>query len=483
MKFKLPRNIISNNVIKNVLYLITLVLALSYIINEQNLALITLILIAGGVYAINKSVVIALFIAIIITNLLLTMNYFENIETMTNNTNMNNMNNMNNVNNNTNCCAGGTFYNSNLINYSTISENINNKITCATIESNINANMPTDESQKARFLSILYSNYGYLKAKSICDTMDANSSILNMKGMLFKKSKTTSNILEDSNVLPKDILDVIATSNIKNSLDENRKNILETSVILPLETMNNILFNNSRQQNLQRQINITDLTSAQTTQIVNIKNILKELYSSSNTNLLTKDTITYTLVSKTKDAVTNNGTPYLLNPDQFFDCSGNVQNSNSGTLTTSDIIDLTSNDYFGTSGRPISQGGLGDASYNPYGTIAQADSYPSNKDLEMELRRLETIPSTGNVPVNVISTYLNAINNFYEKQIQNLTTYKSNIFQQETINDIYSIKTKTPTFFTYTNTYNNDYKCEDSITGNSAFKYCGPSAYYEVPKF
>ena len=87
MKFKLPRNIISNNVIKNVLYLITLVLAVSYIINEQNLALITLILIACGVYAINKGIVISLFMAIIITNLLLTMNYFENIETMTNNTN------------------------------------------------------------------------------------------------------------------------------------------------------------------------------------------------------------------------------------------------------------------------------------------------------------------------------------------------------------------------------------------------------------
>ena len=478
MNFKLPRNIISNNVIKNVLYLITLVLAVSYIINEQNFALITLILIACVVYAMNKGVVIALFMAIIITNLLLTMNYFENIETMTNNTN------------NTNCCEGGTFYNSNLTNYSSISENINNKITCATIESDINAKMPTDESQKARFLSILYSDYGYLKAKSICDTMDANSSILNMKGMLFKKTDTSFNVLDEPNVLPKDILDLIATSNIKNSLDENNKNILETSVILPLENINTSLFDNARQQNLQRQINIADLTPSQNTQLITIKNTLKELYRSSNTNLLTKNNITYTLVSKTKDAVTNtylpvtnNGTPYLLNPDQFFDCSGIVQNSNSGTLSAFDKLDLSNNDYFGTSGRPIIQGGLGDASYNPYGSVAQSELYPSNKDLEMELRRLETIPSSGNVPVNVISTYLNAINNFYEKQIQNITASKSNVFEQETINDIYSIKTIEPTFFTYSNNYNNDYKCEDSITGNSAFKYCGPSAYYEIPKF
>lgn len=481
MNFKLPRNIISNNVIKNVLYLITLVLAVSYIINEQNLALITLILIACVVYAMNKGVVISLFMAIIITNLLLTMNYFENIETMTNNTN---------YTNNTNCCEGGAFYNSNLTTYSSISENINNKITCATIENDINANMPTDESQQARFLSILYSDYGYLKAKSICDTMDANSSILNMKGMLFKKTSTSLNVLDDPNILPKDILDMLASSNIINSLDENSKIILETNVIEKLQTMNSIIIANSRQQNLQRQINITDLTPSQITELTNIKNTLKELYSSSNTNLLKKDTMTYTLVSKTKDAVTNtylpvtnNGTPYLLNPDQFFDCSGLVQNSNSGTLSAFDKLDLSNNDYFGTAGRPVSLGGLGDASYNPYGSVAQSELYPSNKDLEMELRRLEILPSSGNVPVNVISTYLNAINNFYEKQIQNITASKSNVFQQETINDIYSIKTKEPTFFTYTNNYNNDYKCEDSITGNSAFKYCGPSAYYEIPKF
>jgi hypothetical protein len=77
MKFKLPKNIISNNVFKNVLYLVSLALAVSYIINEQNLALMSLILIACGVYIMNKSVVIALFISIIATNLLLSMNYLK----------------------------------------------------------------------------------------------------------------------------------------------------------------------------------------------------------------------------------------------------------------------------------------------------------------------------------------------------------------------------------------------------------------------
>jgi hypothetical protein len=468
MKFKLPRNIISNNVIKNVLYLITLVLAVSYIINEQNLALITLILIACGVYVMNKSVVISLFIAIIITNLLLSTNYFKNI------------NITEGLQNNDNCCSGETFYESNLINYSNISENINNKIICANIENDINAKMPTDESQKARFLAILYSNYGYLKAKSICDTMDASSAIVNMKGMLFKKSNITSNVLDDPNILPKDILNLIETSNIKNLLDENNNHILQVNVISPLETINTYLINNSQQKNLQTPITISDLTSVQKIQLTSIKNTLKEFYSSSDPNLIIKKSTTYTVVDNKNNStnahepITNNNTKeqYILNSDQFFDCMGGVNDANSGTFSQSDI-----------SNSKLILGTIDEGTYNPYGTVAQLDLYPSNKDLEMELRRLETIPSSGNVPVNVITTYLNAINNFYEKQIQNLTSSKSSTFNQETINDVYSIKTIKPTFFTYDNTFNNEYQCQDSITGNSAFKYCGPSAYYDVPKF
>jgi hypothetical protein len=472
VNFKLPRNIISNNVVKNVLYLITLALAVSYIINEQSVALISLILIACGIYLMNKSVVIALFISIIITNLLLATNYFKNIYSVEN------------LVSGDKCCSGETFYTNNISTYNTLSNNINNKATCEKIERDIIANMPTNESQKARFFSILYSNNDYAKATSICNTMDPTSTVSNMKGTLFKKSDSSSNVLDDPNILPKDILDIIATSNFKSSLTENNKNILETRVIAPLEIMNTYLFDNSRQKNLQRPINISDLTSSQKIELENIIKILKDLYTSYNSKLLTKTTTTYTLVSKNNyQPVLKDGVKYLLNPDQFFDCSGIIHSGNSGTLSASDIIDLSNNDYFGTSGIPVRRGGLGDASYNPYGTLTQTELYPSNKDLEMELRRLETIPASGNVPVNIISTYLNAINSFYEKQIQNLTNTRSSTFSQTPINDIYSIRTMKPTFFTYDHTTNNDYQCQDSITGNSAFKYCGPSAYYEIPKF
>jgi hypothetical protein len=481
MNFELPRNIISNNVVKNVLYLITLALGVSYIINEQNLALIILIIIACGVYLLNKSVVIALFISIIITNLLLSINYFENSSIIEN------------IENSDNCCNGATFYTSNLLNYNAISENINNKNTCTRMESDISAHLntiSTNDTQKARFFSMLYSNNNYAKATSICNTMDPSSSTYNTKGTLFKKSETNINVLESPNTLPKDILDIIAFSNIRNNLNSNDKNILEKNINEPLQIMNGDLIAYTRQNNLQVPITISDLTNDQRSQLNSIKTILLGLYNTSNTPLTTttkKDT-TYTLIGKntstnTYQPITNNGTQYILNIDQFFDCSGVVQNSNSGTFSASDILELSNNNYFGTSGLSIIQGGLGDASYNPYGTLTQADLYPSNKDLEMELRRLETIPASGNAPVNIISSYLNAINSFYEKQIQNLTGLKTNTFTQDSIEDIYSIQTKKPTFFTYDNTYNNQYQCQDSITGNSAFKYCGPAAYYEIPKF
>jgi len=476
IKFKLPKNIISNNIVKYVLYLITLTLAVSYFINEQSLALISLLIIASGVYVLNKNVVIALFISIIITNLLLSMNYLKNNDTIEN------------LQNNDNCCNGATFYTSNLLNYNTLSENINNKNTCDNMERDIAAHLASisnNESQKARFFTKLNYNNDYKKATSICNTMDPISTSYNMKGTLFKKSDTSSNILESPNTLPKDILDLLAFSNIKNNLNSNDKNILEKNVIEPLETMNSNLTTFIIQNNLQRQINISDLTNVQRSQLVSIKTILKELYNSSNTQLPIKKNTTYTLIGKNNSTNTYQpiGTQYILNVDQFFDCSGVIQNSNSGTFIASDIMDLSNNNYFGTSGRAINQGGLGDAGYNPYGTLTEADLYPSNKDLEMELRRLETIPASGNVPVNIITSYLNAINSFYEKQIQNITGLKSNTFTQDSIEDVYSIKTKKPTFFTYTNTYNNTYQCQDSITGNSIFKYCGPSAYYEIPKF
>ena len=80
MALKLPKNLVSGNNMQNVLYLVTLALAVSYIMNRQNLALVSLLVVAGGVYMFKKNLVLALGVSIVITNLLLSMNYFRQFE-------------------------------------------------------------------------------------------------------------------------------------------------------------------------------------------------------------------------------------------------------------------------------------------------------------------------------------------------------------------------------------------------------------------
>jgi hypothetical protein len=67
---------ISQTTKTNVLYLIVFALAVSYIMNKQLTALVSLLFIGGFIYVLTKNKIISLIISIIITNLLLSMNYF-----------------------------------------------------------------------------------------------------------------------------------------------------------------------------------------------------------------------------------------------------------------------------------------------------------------------------------------------------------------------------------------------------------------------
>ena len=374
------------------------------------------------------------------------------------------------------CCSGSDFYNTNILDYSIIADNTENKLTCANLILDISNTYPSNYENKDKTLNALYNNFEYRKTKSICDTLDIGNS---MKGMLFQKSESNSDIFKDPKSLPKDILDYISFSNIRNSLSTENKDKLEQE-ITKLENLNRALFDMARV--LQRPIKISDLNATQLRDFTAIKTSLAVLFNTSNIVLQQRKDISYTLVqnattknsngrfnypAKTKSAIDTS--TYLLNSDQFFNCFGNVMTDNSGTFSQAMLADFSNNDYFG------------DASLNAY--EIQPTLYPNNKDLEMELRRLETIPSSGNAPVSVISTYLNAINSFYDKQVQNLTGPRDHTFNQELVFDNNTLETKTPTFFTYDKDENNKYECIDSITGESAFKYCGPSAYSNTPRF
>ena len=75
MSRKFPKIPVSKNVLTNILYVITLALAVNFVMKKQISALISLFLIAGLVYYFKKNVTLALIVSIIATNLLIALKY------------------------------------------------------------------------------------------------------------------------------------------------------------------------------------------------------------------------------------------------------------------------------------------------------------------------------------------------------------------------------------------------------------------------
>ena len=65
----------SKSILTNILYVITLVLAINFIMKKQITALLSLFLIAGLVYYFKKNVTLALIVSIVATNLLIATKY------------------------------------------------------------------------------------------------------------------------------------------------------------------------------------------------------------------------------------------------------------------------------------------------------------------------------------------------------------------------------------------------------------------------
>jgi len=394
------------------------------------------------------------------------------------------------------CCSGSSFYNNNNINfnYSVIKTNTSNIADCSNIKNIIRQSI-------SGTIDLSYDPLIFNTTNRICNTLEPTGSLFNKRGMLFSKSESKSNIFSDPKTMPNDIINYISTSNIRNEIraiiDGLRgPNIQPSSLngfnevdlnnnITQLTQLNDALVLKARTENLQRQLKRSDLTSAQNSSFASILNSLQPVYRVALPNALLQERTDYSY-----RLVNNNNSPlnlanpnqYLLNSDQFFNCMGIIKQDISSSFTSAQIADFSNNDYFGTAGRPVTQGGLGEASYSALGSIP-TNSYPSNNDLEMELKRLETVPASGNAPVSVISTYLNTINSFYEKQIQNASGPREHSYNQQLVFDNNSLETKQSTFFTYNKDVNNVYNCSPSITGNSKFEYCGPEAYYESPTF
>jgi hypothetical protein len=388
--------------------------------------------------------------------------------------------------NNITCCSGSLNNSFNVnysISYEAVKTNNNNMDKCKSLDNYLNTKFRNNSSEsKIVFdektyvdLQQLQINVDYRLAKTLCNDLSSNNY---KRGLVFKKSDNSINIFDVPTILPKDLIDFIMNSDFSSRLPlteasyntsfAERNNI--NSHLQLLNYLNDQLVSRQNlQSNLSRRVGYADLTTLEQNRYKEAKLDLKRIFTRYNIPSSNYLDISYNLTKA--DLVTS---PYILNPNEFFNCFGEIKQSTTNQMfSASNLLELSNNDYFGT-GR--------DSSYSAYGSIL-SDTYPITNDLEMELARLELIPSSGNAPVSVINTYLNAINNFYEKQIANLTGPRDHVFNQELVFDNNTLETVTPTFFTYDNKPNNSYQCQQSVTGNSIFKDCGPAAYNKFIDF
>jgi len=179
----------------------------------------------------------------------------------------------------------------------------------------------------------------------------------------------------------------------------------------------------------------------------------------------------YKLLDNIEDPISDD---YILNDYQFFNCFGEIKGKSINDMSFSEqqLLDFSNNDYF-----KVAE----DATYTTINDTSLRE-YPNNQDIEMEIKRLETIPNNHSVaPVNVIKTYLDSINSFYKDQLSRLdNTATNNNLNKELIFENNDLSIKESTFFTFDNQSNEQYNCtNNSITGDQSFNYCGPEPYYD----
>jgi hypothetical protein len=357
------------------------------------------------------------------------------------------------------CCNDSPFYSAYTLQYDAVQNKFNNQQDCSNLENYIyQLNRDKNLTQLADQENVIR------QARNMCYAIDNSD-----QGMLFKTTlKERRNIMLDPELSVSEILELQNRLSLRQP-DQNKS--------LGRQHRQEINEYNIRLQNL----NSTDPNFSATKQ--SIVNELQYYFFDISENIYDYELLNIDLTTVNATSTTD----YILNKNEFFDCFGNTKKMETSfnqfdeqfiTGDAKEKFDLSDNiDYFGTTGL------TGDPSYT---TITENNQrfYPDQQDLQMELRRLESIDNN-QAPVShsIINSYLTAINGFYERQIKNLMGPKTHTFNQELEFDNNSLETKEPTFFVYETQPNNDFSCVNSITGDNDFKYCGPAPYYDNNSF
>ena len=349
------------------------------------------------------------------------------------------------------CCSGSDFYNNNTNLYQNffitqdISKNCNELDTILNDLSNSSGGKQSIQYKQA--LNNMYK----IKPLGICSNYLANKN-RNENGMLFKQEYAGESIVFlDDNMNAREILDYIAINNINQRLVQNN-----------LEKYQEIIKDLS---NLTA-TNVNDLSVIDKDRLNQHKQDLYYDFSlSSVIDICYQYQVYNTLGQKPTDATNR----YLLNENEFYSCSGEIvdqQLFDDMTFTQSELDDFSYNDYFG------------DSSLN---TVEDEEVrfYNTENDFKMQLRNLPDLNQSSMAPVSVINQYMTSINSFYEKQMANTMGPKTHSVNDTLQFDNGTLESRQSTFFSYNDEPNNQYECENSITGNPIFDYCGPKSYHD----
>ena len=346
------------------------------------------------------------------------------------------------IKDNIQCCGGSNFYNDYTYNINMLQKSQHIQSMCSDINSN--------DFLRDAMISKL--GIEYYKFKNLCNQND-------LSGLYFKRDlSSTDNILKNPNLSIQEIIDYqnileLSYGQMSNSLTAQNNNIEISRVKKQIRNLNDELKN----------LNLNSLRDKN--RKIEIQNTLADKYFIST---ISHKTYEYKLLN-------NLGTPlgnsYILQENEFFNCFGSknqVKTFQDISFSTSDITKFNEQNFFDVDS---------DASY----TTMQDNiirPYPSAQDFEMELKNLPPIQKSDNVSTSIISSYLNSINSFYQKQLNSLIGPKSHSVPQSLQFDNNSLSTKSNTFFVYDGSINTNFDCEPSVTGDDMFKYCGPASYY-----
>lgn len=344
------------------------------------------------------------------------------------------------------CCDDSPFYTNYTNSYSKLNNNLNTKTRCDNLQNFITELSNNNYTNYTRIID----DNSFIKIKAICNQPDFSGVLLDLSST----REISLNILRNEDLSIEDILSyqsILYTNSAKDTITEISLNLLNEELLT---------LNPAVSRDRARKIEIQN-------------EILDSNYFRSEGNIY-KIIKFYNALDNNEDLISNE---FLINSNQFFNCFGEVKNPNNIPLGQ----DICMNDLKQQYNRDNFFDVVPDASYSTMQDNKQVP-YPNYNDFEMELLNLNSA-NKFNIDVanknnnkNIVNSYLNYINSFYNNLVSNIN-FSGDSPANQNLKMINNELIISHPLNNYSHGTINNLECTDSIIGNKDFSYCGPSPY------